>query len=204
MSIDDDVSNYFKLRDKIFAHVGYKQDWCVWQIDDSRDQFWAINPAPNPPGDDRERGDIWFSSKRETIEYVITHGGEWGPHGSDFYSNTVYTNRFLPKWVYRGPLLTMIVADTHTDGNKYLQLFRNENEVKGSAQACLAWEPAGAVVHGTVPAIFGFGQDGEVVLTDTTPLATRDMYYKKVTGTLEQMRRHANGFRVFMHAWDEV
>jgi hypothetical protein len=46
----------------------------------------------------------------------------------DYYQNDIYTNRFLPKWVYRGPEYTMIVVDTHTDGNQLLQVFANDKE----------------------------------------------------------------------------
>lgn len=46
------------------------------------------------------------------------------------YSNEIYTQRFLPKWVYRGKDYTMICVDTHTDGNKFLQIFDNSKEIR--------------------------------------------------------------------------
>jgi hypothetical protein len=46
----------------------------------------------------------------------------------DYYENEIYTQRHLPKWVYRGADYTMVVVDTHTDGNKFLQVFANANE----------------------------------------------------------------------------
>jgi len=46
-----------------------------------------------------------------------------------FYRNDIYTQRFLSKWVYRGEDYTMICVDTHTDGNKFLQIFNNKKEI---------------------------------------------------------------------------
>jgi hypothetical protein len=47
----------------------------------------------------------------------------------NYYSNEIYTQRHLPKWIYRGAEYTMIVVDTHTDGNKFLQIFDNSKEI---------------------------------------------------------------------------
>ena len=47
----------------------------------------------------------------------------------DYYCNSIYTQRFLSKWVYRGGDLTMISVDTHTDGNKFL-ITRNKSRLK--------------------------------------------------------------------------
>ena len=48
----------------------------------------------------------------------------------DYYQNEIYTQRFLPKWVYRGKEYTMICVDTRTDGNTFLQVFDNSKEIK--------------------------------------------------------------------------
>jgi hypothetical protein len=45
------------------------------------------------------------------------------------YCDEVYTQRHLPKWVYRGVEFTMICVDTHTDGNKFLAIYDNAKEV---------------------------------------------------------------------------
>jgi hypothetical protein len=49
---------------------------------------------------------------------------------ADFYSDEIYTNRHLDKWVYRGEEYTMILVDTHTDGNQFLSVFDNSKEVR--------------------------------------------------------------------------
>lgn len=121
-AIDDTVDAFFAARELIFKHVGYEENWRVLPLDDSRDQFWSVDPA--------EREWVKFSPNREALEYWLAeHDDEYGPHGDILYESVIYTQRHLPKWVYRGAELTLVVADTQMDGNKLLQLFRNENEV---------------------------------------------------------------------------
>jgi hypothetical protein len=120
IDIDDIVDSFFDAREAIFEHVGYVEDWRVLPIDDSRDQFWAV--------DEHEREWVKFSPSREALAYWL-ESDDYGPHGDKLYENEIYTQRHLKKWVYRGDELTLVVADTRTDGNQYLQLFRNHNEV---------------------------------------------------------------------------
>ena len=49
----------------------------------------------------------------------------------EYYSASIYTQRFLRKWVYRGKDFTLVCMDTHTDGNKFLGVFDNSKEIKG-------------------------------------------------------------------------
>lgn len=124
--IDDIVDSFFDARELIFDHVDYTEDWRVLPITDSRDDFWAV--------DKHEREWVKFSPSREALAYWLEHD-DYGPHGDKLYENVIYTQRHLPKWVYRGEELTIVVADTQTDGNKYLQLFRNTNEVRPGVPA---------------------------------------------------------------------
>lgn len=122
-SIDAIVDSFFEARELIFEHVGYKEDWRVLPIVDNRDDFWAV--------DDQEREWVKFSSSREALVYWLEgHEDEYGPYGDDLYENSIYMQRHLSKWIYRGKELTLIVVDTHTDGNQYLQLFCNDDEVR--------------------------------------------------------------------------
>ena len=50
----------------------------------------------------------------------------------NYYEDEIYTQRFLPKWVYRGEDYTMVCVDTHTDGNQFLRIFDNLKERKAS------------------------------------------------------------------------
>ena len=98
-----------KVRQEIFDYFGYVEDWRVLPFDDAREYFWAI-----------DGGCVKFA---ETEEGLLNED-------SDCYENEIYTQRHLPKWVYRGASYTMIVVDTHTDGNQFLQIFDNKKELR--------------------------------------------------------------------------
>lgn len=106
------LDQYFALRKEIFDYFGYVEDWRVIPIDDAREYFWHL--TGEGPGDEvkfaREEKNLFDGTKE------------------DGYSNEIYTQRFLPKWVYRGKDYTMVCVDTHIDGNKFLQIFDNAKE----------------------------------------------------------------------------
>lgn len=130
-AIDDAVNRFFEARASIFEHVGYVESWRVFPVQDSRDLFWSVDEA--------ERKWVKFSPSREALTYWRgKHEDEYGPYEDVLYENEIYTQRHLPKWVYRGPELTLVVVDTHVDLNQYLQLFCNENEVRSSRSGVVA------------------------------------------------------------------
>lgn len=53
--------------------------------------------------------------------------------GKTCYSGIIFTQRFLPRWVYRAVGFTMISVDTQCDGNKYLMVFDNSKEQNDEA-----------------------------------------------------------------------
>ena len=107
------VDDFFDIRQKIFDYFGYQEDWVAIPIDDRRALYWQLNEEPSG------RGEVIYHETRLTNEMVVD-----GAH----YSNSIYTQRFLPKWVYRGEDYTMICVDTYTDGNKFLAIYSNDKE----------------------------------------------------------------------------
>lgn len=104
------LDKYLALQAAIFAYFGYVEDWRAIPIDDRREMFWHIT---NGEGADSE---VLYSPD-VTFPDAMT------------YCDVIYTQRFLPKWVYRGPEFTMICVDTQTDGNKFLAIYDNAKEV---------------------------------------------------------------------------
>ena len=102
---------YTKAQQDLFDYFGYIEDWVVIPIDDAREYYWKLN-GTGP-------GEVLFG---ETIQDVEEETG-------DHYVNEIYTQRFLPKWVYEGEEFTMICVDTHVDGNKFLQIFDNSKRI---------------------------------------------------------------------------
>jgi len=107
------LDDYFKLQKEIHDHFGYVEDWVAIPLDDARDYVWKINGG--------DEGEVIFADSIEQLN---------DEEAGDYYSNEIYTQRFLPKWVYRSEDYTMICVDTHTDGNKFLQVFDNSKEIK--------------------------------------------------------------------------
>lgn len=104
------LDKYMALRDELFAYFGYVEDWRVIPVDDAREYFWRL--------DGEGPGTVTFA---DTEEQLDSEEGE-------YYENSIYTQRHLPKWVYRGAAYTMVVVDTHTDGNQFLRIFDNSKE----------------------------------------------------------------------------
>lgn len=104
------LDQYFSLQKEIFEYFGYKEDWRILPLDDAREFFWKLDGEG--PG---------------VVKHAFTEE-ELADEDGDYYENDIYTQRHLPKWVYRGAEFTLIVVDTNTDGNKLLQIFANANE----------------------------------------------------------------------------
>lgn len=103
------LDNYFKLQKEIYNYFGYAEDWKVIPIDDSRQYFWWLDEAD---------GEVHFADSEEELREQT----------GNYYTNEIFTYCHLPKWVYRGEDYTMVVVDTHTDGNRFLQILSNCNE----------------------------------------------------------------------------
>ena len=104
---------YNVFRDGIFKYFGYVEDWRVLPFDDARQYYWSLTEG-------EDSGGVRFAESKEQLE---------DEDAGDYYENEIYTQRHLPKWVYRGKEYTMICVDTHTDGNQFLQIFSNDKEV---------------------------------------------------------------------------
>lgn len=104
---------YFKIQNDIHAYFGYTEDWVVIPLDDGREYYWNL---------DEEKEVVQFA---KTIECMMDETCE------DYYENSIYTQRFLDKFIYRTDEFTMICVDTHTDGNKFLQVFDNKKDLSG-------------------------------------------------------------------------
>jgi hypothetical protein len=106
---------YFNLQQEIFDYFDYQEDWVAIPLDDGREYYWTLTE------DEDGSGFVTFS---ETIEKLQDKDA------GQYYCHSIYQQRFLPKWVYRGEVFTMICVNTHVDGNKFLQIFDNAKEIK--------------------------------------------------------------------------
>lgn len=98
------------IRQQIFDYFEYVEDWRVLPFDDSTMYYWRL--------DGESPGNVCFADSEQELT------DETG----NYYENAIYTQRHLPKWVYRGEDYTMVVVDTQTDGNEWLQILDNAKE----------------------------------------------------------------------------
>lgn len=103
------LDSYFDTQKEIYDYFGYQGDWKVFPIDDSRKYFWRLNVGET---------EVEFADTEEELE----------SQSGNYYENEIFTYCHLPRWVYRGKDYTMVVVDTRTDGNQFLQIFSNCNE----------------------------------------------------------------------------
>lgn len=101
---------YFAAKQKIHDAFGYRADWREIPLDDMTDVFWWLGPD-----------EVYWNDTQPSREDVENNAGE--------YSAEIYTQRFLPRWVYPAETHTMVSADTHCDGNKFLMIFDNSRYV---------------------------------------------------------------------------
>lgn len=104
------LDDYNEKRQAVFDYFGYKEDWVVIPLDDATECFWRLEGEG--PG---------------TVHYADSEA-ELEDECGNYYRSAIYTQRFLPKWVYRGADYTMVAVDTHMDGNKFLMIFTNRLE----------------------------------------------------------------------------
>lgn len=101
------MNEYFNQLQKVYDYLGFKEDWVVLPLDDRREYHWFVT-------DD----DVVFGDKDDVINQTGNH-----------YSDEIYKQRFYDKWVYRGEEYTMVMVNTHVDGNRFLAIYDNSKEI---------------------------------------------------------------------------
>ena len=102
------LDDYFKLQKQIYDYFGYKEDWVVIPLDDCTEMYWCLDNDISP-------NEVRFAKTDED--------DLWDEKKGEYYCNSIYTQRFLDKYVYRTDDYTMVCADT-------LQVFDNTKERK--------------------------------------------------------------------------
>ena len=108
------VDSYFNKRQELFDYFGYVENWKAIPVEDRTEYYWFLIGV-------EANDSVLFADKPEDLE---DEGSE------NYYSDQIYSQRFLNKWVYRTKDFTMVCSDPCTDGNKFLSIFDNSKEVK--------------------------------------------------------------------------
>jgi len=110
MKGDNLMANYNTALKELYDHVGFKEDWVVYPVDDRTDMFWSLD------GDSAVR----YSETEEKLKDEAA---------GEYYEDEIYKQRFYSKWIYEGQDLTMIFVDTHVDGMRYFAIFSNSKKI---------------------------------------------------------------------------
>lgn len=101
----DLIKNYQQALNAIYEHVGFKEDWVVFPLDDKTDKFWHENGE-----------NVCYADTEKDLE----------SHDGSCCSEDIHRQRFYDKWVYSGERFTMIFCNPHTDGMRWFRLFDNQ------------------------------------------------------------------------------
>jgi hypothetical protein len=102
------MRKYEEAKQALYDHVGFKEDWVVYPINDSTDMYWKII-----------KDEVLYAES----EVVVVE--ETGEH----YVDVIDKQRYYKKWVYEGEELTMIFCNPHIDGMRWFRIFDNEKRI---------------------------------------------------------------------------
>jgi hypothetical protein len=136
------IKGFFNLQKEIHDYFGYKEDWSVFSMEDYTSVWWSIPDKQQDVDvviigvdklEDYEKT-IYFTDEKESSVELIAHNWNWekAGMGDKCYSYEIYHQRFLPTPIYPQHDYTMILVDTHTDGNKYFMVLDNEKKLSKS------------------------------------------------------------------------
>ena len=100
MTLSEKLDDYFELEFQIHKEFNYEGSWVVYPLDESRNYFWY-----------KDGYVVYFAKTME-----------------DFGNEKYFSNVLMGK-EWKTDDLTMILVDTQTDGNKFLQIFDNAKKV---------------------------------------------------------------------------
>ena len=112
------MDDFNKSLQGLYDHVGFTEDWTVYAVEDKVGMFWKIIP---------EKESIFSGNTVDCVRYADTMN-QFNSDG-DYWEDEIYMQRHYDKWIYRGTELTMIIVDTHCDGNKFFAFFSNNKEI---------------------------------------------------------------------------
>ena len=107
--MSDVLTDYLSAKHSLLEHVGLIPDWVEYPIDDASQDFWYVDDNTVHSAD----------SEQELID-----------KDGQYYTSSIYTQRFYKKHVFRGDKYTLIFCDPHVDGCKWWRVFDNAKERK--------------------------------------------------------------------------
>lgn len=103
------LDTYNESLQAVYDYFGFREGCTIYPIDDRREYWWKSNAV-----------EVEFYDSKEAYDEQ---------DGNHTYSDEILHHRFYPKAVYEGAEFTMIMVDTHTDGNKFMAIYDNSKRL---------------------------------------------------------------------------
>jgi hypothetical protein len=104
------LTDYFDLQEQIYQYFGYREDWLVIPLQDCCQYWWRVVGSP-----------VNELQIAKTEQDLVSQTGS-------FRTAEIFRHRHISKSLYRTNRYTMVVVDTHQDGNKFLRILDNTKE----------------------------------------------------------------------------
>lgn len=121
MDLEEKLEKYLELEEEIFKEFGYEQTWHRYPIQVETDSYWLVTGLYN---------EVYVYSPKPFSKKSIESGKE-------ISSATI---QGLSTGMWKTETHTMVLLDTHVDGNIWLFVFDNEKECKDKKLASLCEE----------------------------------------------------------------
>jgi len=135
------IKQFFKLEKELHDYFGYKEDWVVFPMQDYTEVWWSVTDENYEKeyevlSDGQKiclsyEHNFFFTNDKESHITLIDYN--WQPFKAGVadkcYHYEIYHQRFLKTPIFRGEDYSMILVDTHTDGNKYMVILDNKKEL---------------------------------------------------------------------------
>lgn len=136
MNVAELVDKHFDTWGKIHEYFGFAESWRVLPLDDMREWFWS----------QRDERIVWAETST-ALRYGMWNDGTLDeddltdterktfPRYSEssqapsYYSGSLYSYHHQNDHVCRRPDLTLVLVDTHTDGNVLAMIFDSTKEL---------------------------------------------------------------------------
>ena len=104
------VAQYFAARTNLFIDFSYVEDWKRYPVEDDRQYVWYLTG-----------NHVYFAADEGAFD-----------DGTEYYSYEILMDRFLDRsiWTTKSKTYSMILCDTHVDGNKLLCIFDNTKRME--------------------------------------------------------------------------
>jgi hypothetical protein len=99
------LQEYQAKEKEIYQYFGYQENWTVYPIEDCTKYYWYID--------------------KDGVAFADTEDDLYNEDKGNYYNCEIIKTRQHKTSVFPGAEYTMILVDTHTDGNRFCSIYDN-------------------------------------------------------------------------------